>query len=358
MNGALDLATKVIGVLTAILGAAGYVLILGGAIVWLRLSQAGLPTEMPVSLAAREEMIVIGAQAVSVWLVLLAALGGLVAWIVTGAPERRTFGVPEAGFALAVTVAVSFAREGGEWWAIVLPALGGLIILRGAVWFSPSLESMAAALLPAAVGVVVAITLPYLSHGDNIATGVSSALVFAALLLLTPALQRWRNRQERNRDGIDQIRVLRLGSEARSERLDRLALALGEGPRRNSTALIWIGRVAAGSLALLALGGMAIASQVDRNEDFHEALVSLTNGDCLVGTYITHGGGQIVLAQPESVAGEATARVASIPEKEILDLQVYSAAVEGAALDRDAACAGREDSSLVRAAPEESQPPK
>jgi hypothetical protein len=116
--------------------------------------------------------------------------------------------------------------------------------------------------------------------------------------------------------------------------------------------VVWIQRVAVVSVALLVLGAIAVASQIERDEDFHRALVSLTNGDCIKGTYIARGSEQIVLAQPNLKGDNKVPRITTISTKEVLEVQVYGKAIEGAELARDAKCANSPD--LVRPKPEES----
>jgi hypothetical protein len=365
---AVDLITKVVGVLAAILGTAGYVLILGGAILWLRLQQVELPPEVPVSLASREELIATGAQAVAVWAVLVAALGALSAWIVTGKPERRRFGYLEAGLALAVTVATVRALDGDEHWMIALPAIAAFVAATGTLALWPSLDAVAAVLLPLGVGSGLAISLSYLSKGNGIATAAGATCIFGVLVLFTPALQNWRAHQERNYKALAQAEAGQQSgeeeedggaaegedqgeseSEGEGVTVDPLVTAALERRvgKHRSPAVVWIGRIAVASLALIALGLVAVASQVDQDEDFHRAVVSLSNGDCLEGTYVARGKDQIALAQPDLVGTPGMRRITTIPLKEVLEVQVYGRSIPGVTLDRDKRCANHKRSILV-----------
>ena len=360
MSGAVDLASKVLTVLTTLLGLAGYVLVLGATILWFRLDEVGLPHEMPISLASRQELIAIGAQAVAVWLLLIVALGGLAAWIVTGDPERRRFSHKEAALAIAVTVSAVLALDSPAPAFVALPCLVALGTTVGSWWKWPSTEAVTAAVLPVAVGLGLAFALSSI-HGNGLAEAIGTTFIFGTLLLLTPSLQQWRARQEANRAAISQIEATASASRDDQEEApneDVLVKALQqERPDSRSSAVLWIRRVALGVVVLLVLGAIAVASQVERDEDFHEALVSLTNGDCVTGTYVIRGGEQIVLAQPKlgeqatqadaDVEGFAPqARITTIPTKEVLEVQLYAKQIEGVDLARDAGCVNSPD--LVR----------
>ncbi len=201
----IDGITKIVGVLAAILGLAGYVLVLGAAILWLRLHQIDLPPEVSVSLVAREELIAIGAQAVAVWVLLAGVLGLLAAWIATGDPERRSFDYYEAGLAVAVTVSILLALR-VEGWLLVLPLLAVTITIAGTWVFWPSLDAVATVIVPTGVGLALGFALHHLSRGSGLMTAAGAAFVFGALLLLTPPLQHWRALQETSREALVRIK--------------------------------------------------------------------------------------------------------------------------------------------------------
>jgi len=357
MNDPVDLASKVLAVLAALLGLAGYVLVLGATILWFRLDEVGLPHEVPVSLAGRQELIAIGAQAVAVWLLLVVVLGGLVAWIVTGDPERRHFERREAALALAVTVSAVLALDSPAPEFVALPCLVAFGTAVGAWWKWPSTDAVTAAVLPLVVGLGLAFALDRI-HGNGLAEVAGATFIFGALLLLAPSLQRWRARQEANRAAIAQINVKEqvsqeaVGKDSPEEDKENPLVKALEPQRRaerHSSAVLWTRRIAIGLVVLLVLGVIAVASQVERDENFHSALVSLANGDCVVGTYVVRGSEQIVLAQPslereeqeEEEGNEEVPqpRITTIPTKEILEVQVYGESSEGTDLTLDAECA-------------------
>src|SRR5436305_785349 len=59
--------SRIVAASGAVLGLAGYVYLIGAAVLWARLNQAGLPTEVPVSIAIRPELAVLGAETLAVW---------------------------------------------------------------------------------------------------------------------------------------------------------------------------------------------------------------------------------------------------------------------------------------------------
>ncbi len=349
---ALDLATKVLGALAAVLGTAGYVLVLGATILWVRLQGVDLPPEVPVSLASRGELIAMGAQAVAVWLVLLLALGALAAWIVTGDPGRRRFGYVDAGLALTVTVSILLMQEGDQWWTIIPATLAVAYTLYGVWCYWPSLDSVTTLLLPLGAGVALAFLLDLFNNRSGFATAAGAAVIFATLMLLTPKLQQWRVRQEANRRALAQI------EEGKRRGLEPLATALRQGPgARRSPVIVWTGRIAVGSAALLVLGVISVASQLDHDKNFHKALVSLANGDCIEGTYVVRGSDQLVIGDANVRDAEPTdARIATIPVSQVLDVQVFGREIDGNSLKRDELCARHAEQRLLR--PAEKKPRK
>jgi hypothetical protein len=346
---ALDLATKIVGVLAAVLGTTGYVLVLGAAILWVRLQGVDLPPEVPVSLASRGELIAMGAQAVAVWLVLLLALGGLAAWIVTGDPARRRFGYAEGSLALVVTVALLLAFENDQWWAIAPAGIAVAITLYGVWRYWPSLEAVTAVMLPLGAGIGLGFLLDLFHNRSGFATAAGAAGIFAVLTLATPQLQQWRAREEANRRALAQLGADDPEEEDPKEE-DPLVAALRREPaRQRPAAVVWIGRIAVASLALVALGVISVASQLDHDKNFHKALVSLTNGDCIEGTYVVRGSDQIVLGDPNVIDAPPTdARIAVIPTAQVLGVQVYGKEVAGVELDRDELCSEHQGRVLVR----------
>lgn len=344
MTAALELISKVVAALGAVLGLAGYVLLIGAAIMWLRLHEAGLPPGVPVSLAGQEELIVIGAQAVAIWVALLTVFGGLAAWIVTGDPAERRFGYFEAGLALTMALSVLFALDSSHNWLYVFPGLAVLTILIGALVIWPSLNVVVGTLVPVAFAVGLGFALHFLAPGNEVVTSAGAVVIFGALVLLTPLLQRWRARQE-----ATALAVARLSAEPDTQSKPLVAALEDKPAEHRPAAVLWAERAALAALFFLVLGVIAVTSQVDKQEDFHRALVSLTNGDCLEGSYVTRGKDQLVIAQPQLPAEqgetkkqkeeeEARTRVAVVPVTGILAVQVYGESEQGSPLTKQSEC--------------------
>ncbi|MET0559720.1 MAG: carboxypeptidase-like regulatory domain-containing protein [Solirubrobacterales bacterium] len=344
MSGALDLAAKVVGFLAALLGLAGYVLLIGATIVWLRLKEAHLPTEASLALAGREELIATGAQAVAIWLILAILFGCLAVWIAAGDPGRRRFGKAEALFAIAVTTSAAFALDSP--WSPGLVALPALVAVGTALvcWSRrPPRQAALSALLPAAAGLTVAYAVWRLGK-NGFADAFGEALIFTALMLAAPWLQHTKARWEANQAAIAQLEPLgkAVGPEGKTtlrllEELRR-PRAAGGGPR----SIVWLRGIAIGAFALLVLGGIAVASQVDREENFNRGVLLLANGTCVSGTYIVRGDDQIVLAHAKKGEKQKQLsprhRIATFATKEVREVLIYGKSAAGYPLGVDKDC--------------------
>jgi hypothetical protein len=351
MDNAVDLVSKVLTVLGALLGLAGYVLVLGATILWFRLDLAGLPHETPISLASRQELIAIGAQAVAVWVLLTVLLGLLAAWIAVGDPKSRRFGNREAALAITVTASAVLALDSSATPLVWLPILAVAVVAIGGLstWPEVTIEEIATPLLPALAGLGLGFALSMVP-GNGVPEALGATLIFGALLVRAPHLQQWRARQEANQAAIAQVEAKaqldERGREPTESENDPLVRALEQRlPEAGSPSGVrWVRRIAVAIVVLLVLGVVAVASQIQRDEDFHRALVSLVNGDCVKGTYVVRGSEQIVLAQPEKDGDEdedkavPPYRITTIPAKEVLEVQIYGKSIEGAPLKSDIAC--------------------
>jgi hypothetical protein len=182
------------------------------------------------------------------------------------------------------------------------------------------------------------LALSFLGSGNEAATAAGAVVIFATLVASAPALQRWRAGLDANRAALAQLGAL--GEP--DHRAARLIAALKQKtPARRPAPVLWVEGIGVGLAVLIVLGVIAVTSQVDSHEDFHRALVSLGNGDCIEGTYLTRGNDQLVVAQPDldaEPAGET--RIAVIPSKEVLAVQVYGDSIEGTPLRRETKCSG------------------
>src|SRR5262245_58219156 len=73
-GGALQLIGQVFAALVAVLGATGYIIALGAVVLWVRRGEAGFPRDVPLSTVSKQELLVLGAQALAVWVVLALVL--------------------------------------------------------------------------------------------------------------------------------------------------------------------------------------------------------------------------------------------------------------------------------------------
>lgn len=153
---ALQAIAQLIPALVAVLGATGYVLVLGAIVVRARLRLAEFPGEVPISLASQQELIVIGAQALAIWLVLGVALAVFAAYLAftPGVSGRLAFYGVGLGFVVTGTITGLLEVSpplGLQILIVVLLGLAGGAVLW-AVRVRPPLVAVIAVGLPAALG--------------------------------------------------------------------------------------------------------------------------------------------------------------------------------------------------------------
>lgn len=335
----MDVVTKAIGILAGILGLAGYVLLLGAAVLWLRLHQVELPTDVPVSAASREELLTIGAQAVAVWLILVGAVGALAAWIILGTSESRPFGPVQAILALSLGPAVLLGL-GTYPLLLILPGIAIVIAVAVSLIVWSDSDAVAALLVPAAVAVAVGGALSLLDNGNRMAMTLGVILIFGALAIFSPRLRRWRELEERNAEA-KALMDRKSSAESSPPDFEVLATALERGSgRTRPSILVWIERTGLALLILVALGSISIASQVDSDRDFHQARVRLSDGACLAGAYVTRGADGLIIGQPaRGRNSDSEARITTIPTDKIEEVQVYGKPADRISLERHDPCA-------------------
>jgi len=337
--GVVDLVTKIATALAGILALVGYVLVLGAAVLWLQLRQEGLPRVVPVSIAAHGELMVIGAQALAMWVVLLAVLGGLAAWIASGDPDRRHFGYLDALFALAISLATVFALDSSSgWkWLAVMPLGDAFFLGAVAIVCWPSRDTVAAALIPAGFAVGLGAALAFLGDGNELAGSAGAVVIFGTLVVLAPTLQRWRTGNKNTRTAVSKLTKAEEGKEDGKQAKSPLRQALETPtPDDTPTAIVWMRRIVLGAAVLVVLGVIAVTSQVERHGDFHKAVVELKGGKCATGDYVTTSDDKLVLAQPryKKVDGEKEeeedekTRLSLIPTSEIVEVQLFPSTPE------------------------------
>lgn len=306
--GPLDLAAQLVSVAVAVLGATGYVLVLGATVLWLRLRDARLPTEIPLSIASRQELIVMGAQALALWLLLGAIVLVLAVWRIRADGRQQQVGMLAFGLGFLLALAAHLAvttHVGWLPWALAAPAL--LLVAGGAVLYRPPVQLMGALLLGLAGATLVwsVFNLADEHHWRTLA-GASGLIVL--VFFGVPALHARRLRREANEAALAQLederrRLLETpgavpGDPATIDALIaqlRLQVGAGAATRGRSvrSSLRWI---ALALLLLFLLGGLTLAAQLDRRHDFRGIVLTLKNGRCLRGTYLSRDGERIVLA--------------------------------------------------------------
>lgn len=342
MNGAADLATKIIGVFAALLGLAGYVLVVGAAVLWLRLDHVHLPTSVVIASAAREELIAVGAQAVAVWIAFVSVLVFLATWIANGGRKHRRFGYREASLALALTVATLLAQDSSAPGLVAIPAVAALIAIGAAILLRRPLETVATIAIPALLAIGLGFALANVGLINDLAASIGATLIFGSLVFLTPLLQGEVTGREANQDALEQLKVIE-AEESEPDRNLRPVTAALAGAESRLPALNRLEQAGVALLALLALGVIAVTSQINHEKDFHRVLLSLTNGDCVQGTFIARGNEQIVIGQPGKNEDDPEGRISLIPASEVLETQVYGKPGEGSDLKPPWNCARNDD---------------
>jgi hypothetical protein len=279
---------------------------------------------------------VIGAQALAMWVVLLAVLSGLAGWIASGDPDRRHFGYMDALYALAISLATLFALDSSsdwKWWLATMPFLDAAALVIVAIRFWPSRDTVAAALIPVGFAVALGAALAFLGNGNEVASSAGAVVIFGTLVVLAPTLQRWRTGNKNTQTTISQID---------QEKRARLLQAL-ESDTSDVTppAIVWIRRVALGLAVLLVLGAIAVTSQVQKHDDFHKAVVELKSGKCATGDYVTTSDDKLVLAQPlygevkdeKAEEEDENTRLTFIPTDEIIEVQLFPSTPRGLKLE-------------------------
>lgn len=372
-GGSLQVVGQAIAAVVAVLGATGYIIALGAVVLWVRLGEAGFPREVPLSTASKQELLVQGAEALAVWIALAMVLLMLAARLLTTPGMRTEDIVASLVWGLLVSIGVLAAIDTNS---AVVRILIGLALAAGvvriclnALWLRPPIAAWAMALMSVAIGALLPFLVRWLGGAQSPAVTVLSA--WAAFILVLVLLRRLTvtrtallttnlvagqlqrtlepNRPTRPIDPSTSILQARSTDE-------RLLQALRARARVLRTSL-WLRSVGVGLIALLLLGGVAVASQFDRESLFRSALVSLNTGRCVRGTYLAHGNDRVVLGDQELFItgskglprifrhdhfkkkrrhgrlGAPQNKVVVIPDNEILELQVLNPTAVGVPLE-------------------------
>jgi Collagen triple helix repeat (20 copies) len=346
----VQIFAQLVSAVVAVLGAAGYLFALGAVVLWVRLREAKFSREVPISFASREELIVTGAQALAIWLILALALTLLTARLLATSREiDRGDLVFDLVFGLSASIA-TLAAIGGERWWVITPVALLLVLAIGQVLLSalalrPPRAVVMAALVPCAVGIGLPITIAWVGDDDVAITVLTAWGVFAAVLLCVLPLRAQRERLSSTTAVLNGLELEReasstgdpAGSPARSRTETSLLATLRER-RQSARTRLWLRAVAVGALGLLVLGGVAVGSQYDKKHLFREAVVSLDGGQCVKATYLARNKEQVVLGdQRRFVQGpngkikdtKEPNKVVVYPTSKVLELQVRDPARKG-----------------------------
>jgi len=145
--------------------------------------------------------------------------------------------------------------------------------------------------------------------------------VIAVVLLGVPALHDLRMRREANLAALRQLEALAQGDAPAPATVNALVADLRRrlGVTAQAAGGSWrasLGWIAIGAGALLLLGAVAVASQLDGKHDFRGIVVSLMNGRCLEGSYLVRDDTHLVLAD------RTPRRAVVIPAKAIRTTQL------------------------------------
>jgi hypothetical protein len=345
-SGASSAVTQLLAAAAAVIGGAGYVYLLGAAVLWTRLEQAHLPTDVPVSLAFRPELVVMGAETLAIWATLGIVIG-LMLW--AGMRARSTEIWPTLAGAVAgaaLGVLLWSAAVLGSRVPILLALLPvALPVVAGAAAPAP-LDMVRAAAIPAAAAGAAAAGTCELVHTERAFEAGLAWVTFAALLVAALLLRPgYRSRkltlealatQEELRDRLaehavrygeaDPTRATLLGesssADARARTL-RTKLRAPVDPGQRAVWQWWQWSVLAVA-GLLVLGAIALVHEAGGENGFETAFVALDNKRCVSGSYIAGDAKQLLLGAKrwDYSVGRYRRRVVLIPETSVHELQI------------------------------------
>ena len=290
------LVTRISTVLAALAGLVGYPLLIGGVVVAARARREGLPYESVVAATPNNELFVFGAGTIAAWGLVL-ALAALTYLVVTAEPGvvggrvlawAAVAGVP-AGFYTVVAI-------DGDGWAFA-PA-GAAVLL----WLGVLFRSRAAPFRPFFVGVLAATfaaAVQVLFQNGNTRT-LLIVLGLAALLLVLGWLFALRDKYMR----VVEARLATVDKEERDalaqvprERRPLVHAAYAEERARiRPQGFALLGRRALIVYAAFGVGAAAVLVPLDRSNAYNHARVTLENGKCVEGSFVTRNDHDILLA--------------------------------------------------------------
>lgn len=305
-SGPLQLVGQAIAVVVAVLGATGYIIALGAIVLWVRLGQAGFPREPVLSTVSKQELLVLGAEALAVWVTLGLVLLMLAAQQLNAPGMLATGVLADLVWGLLVSAGVLAAIGTDNRLVQTLIALalaaGGLRVALNIYWLRPPLAAWSTAALSASIGAALPFLVRALGGAQDPAITVLSAWsAFMVVLLLLDLLRRMRTRLVATELAAQQIPTATAaagGAAATDSTDEQLAQSLRRRARTLRTGF-WLASLGVGLVALLLLGGVAVASQLNRESLFRSALVSLNTGRCIRGTYLARGNDRVILGDQQ-----------------------------------------------------------
>src|SRR4051794_2229937 len=188
----MQLLSQLVAGLVAILGATGYIIVLGAAVLWLRLQWGEFPKEVPISLASREELLVMGAQALAVWVVLALALAALASRMVSSETLKARDIAASLGLGFSVSVVTLSVLEVQNVPTIASVAAVGILVLAVsayALWYRPPVVTWITPLVTVLVGFAMPVIVHPLDATKTTPTVITAWLTFAAVIVWLPAMQ-------------------------------------------------------------------------------------------------------------------------------------------------------------------------
>jgi hypothetical protein len=291
---------RIAAVVGAVAGAAGYVLVIGGLAVWIRLHSLGLPADVGVAATPREHLFVIGIEVLALWLgLLLVAVAATFGLAATVQKDHDWWAVLAAG---AIGAAGSLAAlVAGDVWHWIAGAVVGIVILIVAVALGSTRARFKDADWPrsaigAAFTVLVVVLLWFATDGlDDWRTIVASLVVVVGLVVLATArLVAPRNRARYERYLREVLAKPELSPDARDHFEERLRLLKERrSPLEWLSKPLWIAVIGA-----VLLGLVALASQADDDTVLEQAYVRFKDGGCIRGGFVTQNPNDVLLAGP------------------------------------------------------------
>jgi hypothetical protein len=318
-------ANKVLAALAAVAGLVGYVILVGGIVVGVRVEQDRLSSEAIVSATPHDELFLYGIETIAAWLALL-AIGALGSLVIANRRGPVKWYLPVSS-AVAGALGCFFAVDLGEkglwgWFTVVVVA--AIVALVVAVSRADTGWGRTKPLLVWLLGAALAMGVILLFENHNAPAmgcvlGIVASLVLIGLGLaargsyprrVSDDLTRLAEEERKSLNDAptgERARIKTRYAELRAKaakpwRLERLAEV--------STPVLTAVLVAYTAIAI-AVGGIVL--QLDRRRAFNSARITLENGNCVEGSYITRNDTEILVAGKLALRDKKPRRVEERP---------------------------------------------